>query len=117
MKHTLLLFALFLSAIFAHAQTVDGISIDDKKEVVFCELIVIKKPFKSEFIAGLDYGQYQKGKQYVEEDGKEKEFNSEIHAINYMVSLGWELYHVFEPASTSNGVELHYLFKRKTSDG
>lgn len=58
----------------------------------------------------VDYGQKGQNLSYlVNENGEKKYFNSRIDALNYMISLGWEL---TESIHESTGYSYSYVFTK-----
>ncbi|WBL25052.1 hypothetical protein [Zunongwangia sp. HGR-M22] len=85
--------------------------------VKYC-LIIPSGKFLSKYIdIQIDYGQEQalfKNSYIRDEDGNKRTFNSIVHALNYMESLGWELVKTYSEQETENNFRSYFLFK---SDG
>ncbi|MDN3595251.1 hypothetical protein [Zunongwangia endophytica] len=82
--------------------------------VKYC-LIIPSGKFLSKYIdIQIDYGQEQaifKNSYIRDEDGNKRTFNSIVHALNYMDSLGWELVKTYSEQETENNFRSYYLFK------
>lgn len=82
--------------------------------VEYC-LIIPSGKFLSKYIEiQIDYGQEQaifKNSYIRDEDGNKRTFNSIVHALNYMDSLGWELVKTYSEQETENNFRSYFLFK------
>lgn len=111
-KITLILLLALFTSHFLNAQNVE--------EVVYCNLIVAHQPPSNKFFVQVDYGEpYSYLKQADErapkdENGKKIEFNSQIHALNYMIEKGWKLVQLnILTSDKTNFVQYHYLLSKK----
>ena len=94
-------------------------SISQNNKYVYCE-IVGKSNLLGNKISRIeiDYGQevsfgtikYQRTLE--DKSGKVVKFNSMVHALNYMGSLGWEFVQAYAVKNNSQN-QYHYLLKRK----
>jgi len=90
MKHLIFISCFFLPAILC-AQKMNGVDIDKLTSINYMEVVVSKTPFKSTYFAKADYGQGLKvgDHGFQDETGKDIEFKSEIHVLNWLSSYGW----------------------------
>ncbi len=79
----------------------------------YCDVEILNHLWKGITIA-IDYGQEPKvmPESLKGEDGKPMVFNSPIHALNFMSSLGWELVEVYMEKEGSRAYK-HFLMKRE----
>lgn len=111
-KLTFVLFFALLTNFVANAQNADNL--------IYCDLIVAHVAPSNKFAVQVDYGDaYSYLKQADEraikdENGKKIEFNSPIHALNYMIDKGWKLVQLNIVQSDKSGfVYYHYLLSKK----
>lgn len=89
------------------AQTIDGIKFSDLK-VKYLSFVIANKSYGGKYFIALDYGQKTKrrGRDCVKDSlGNDLPYNSTIHFVNKMDSLGYKLY-----STDANTV---YYLKRK----
>lgn len=73
-------------------QVVDGVDLGKMENLKYMEVVVTKTPFTKSYFAKADIGQGLKvGEHGFEEDGKDKDFKSEIHVLNWLWNQGWDL--------------------------
>jgi hypothetical protein len=116
MKKLLLLVALVCTiTTFAQAQASEV-----KRTEEYCEMTAVQKPMSTKMMIGLDYGQETSlwktdpDRTVRNDDGKIKNFNSVVDALNYMNSQGWEFVTAY--VVTSGGQNAYrYLLKRKVA--
>lgn len=60
-----------------------------KTKKVYCELVGTSKLLSYKVTITVDYGQGKGDSRIVDENGKVKDFNSMIDAMNYMGEMGW----------------------------
>jgi S-adenosylhomocysteine hydrolase len=118
MKNLTLIAALYMG-IPAHAQTVNNTplaSIDAQ----YLEVRPAERVFETTLNLVVDYGQHTKtftsvDKESVLKDstGKNMEFNSMVHALNYMHTQGYELVQVYPVPINEKHNEYYYLLRRR----
>ncbi len=101
-----IIIALFLLPLVSFAQT------DTTKVQQFCEVVATAKFLSNKVTIAIDYGEKAsiwKDQRLKDDEGKAKDFNSVIDALNYMGKGGWKL-HAAYPVSSGNGLVYHYIF-------
>lgn len=108
MKKILLTLAFVLSAVVASAAN-----------YVYCELVGTGKLFSSKVSVQVDLGQktsFWKGVDYLkDENGKSKEFNSMVDAMNFFGKQGWEFVQAYVVTTGQQNV-YHWLLKKEVSE-
>lgn len=111
-KLTLILLLAIFSSFFVYAQ--------EAEKIAYCNLIVSHQPPSNKFFVQVDYGEpYTMMKQADErapkdEKGNKIEFNSQIHALNYMIEKGWKFVQLnILTSDKTNFVQYHYLLSKK----
>lgn len=103
MKSTLTLLAL-LVALSSFGQTSDTLSV---KPWVYCEIVGISKLFSTKLDVAVDYGQARKffsDQRIRDEEGKIKNFNSMVDAMNYLGEQGWEFVQAYVVSAGNQNV-------------
>lgn len=81
----------------------------------YCMILATAKLLSTKVNIDVDYGQkmsFWKNTSAVKnEEGKRKDFNSVIDALNYMSSEGWEFVNAYS-LTVGNSNVLHYVMKR-----
>ncbi|MEH0154039.1 hypothetical protein V6R21_07805 [Limibacter armeniacum] len=117
MRKLIALIAFLSFASIASAQVViQEQDINKMEEVKYVKLLGIQKAFSSKIIINIDYGQkFQMFKPQMIQgpDGKNKDFNSLIEALNFMDANGWEYVNSYPLSTGNSGTVYHYLLKRK----
>jgi hypothetical protein len=118
MKNLTLIAALCMAA-GANAQTVNNTplaSIDAQ----YLEVRPTGKLFETSLNLIVDYGQHTKTFTSVEKEsvlkddaGKKMEFNSMVHALNYMDEQGYEFVQVYHVPINEKDNEYRYILRRK----
>lgn len=108
MKQVLLVMAL-LAPVVALSQKMNGMDLGQMSDVKYMEVVVSKVPFSKTYFAKADFGQGLKTGEhgFEDENGKDKEFKSEIHVINWLWVLGWDLMRDWQ-----EGEVRHFLMQR-----
>lgn len=84
---------------------------------VYCELLGSQKFMSSKVYVTVDFGQATSfwtgySKQYlVDENGKAKDFNSMVDAMNFMGKLGWKFEQAYVLTVSSQNV-MHWLLSK-----
>lgn len=122
-----LLFAALLLGGFATSLVsqvvVDGIDINNLKEVRMVRMIVQERAFSNRVNVFIDYGQDLRGapRQRMEvvepRTDRRVRFNSVMHAVNFMIDNGWE--YVESMVLPNEGIntataDVQYLFQRSS---
>jgi len=114
MKNALLFIFLLFSSINLFSQEVIELDKSRAKEE-YCMLLVSQKFLSTKVKIDVDFGQkmsFWKNTTAVKDiEGKRKEFNSVIDALNYMSSEGWEFVNAYSLTVSDQNV-LHYVLKR-----
>jgi len=118
MKNLTLIAALCIAAP-ATAQTVNNTPLADI-DAEYLEVKPSGKLFENTLNLVIDYGQRTKTFTSVEKEsvlkdnsGKNMQFNSMVHALNYMHGLGYELVQVYPVPVNEKDNEYHYILKKK----
>jgi len=103
--------SLFLFALSASAQ-----------RKVYCELIGTQKFLSTKYTVTVDFGQERKffgDNRMVDADGRIKQFNSLVDAMNYMSTLGWEFEQAYvvvpDPEASSANV-YHWILSKTVGE-
>lgn len=88
-----LIFVLALCApVAGWSQMMNGMDLGKMDGLKYMEVVVSKTPFSKTYFAKADFGQGLKpGEHGFQEDGKDKEFKSEMHVLNWLWVKGWDL--------------------------
>ncbi len=116
MKTTLLLVAsMMLLSTATNAQMVSNIPLKN----LDAEYIKLHSGYRSgkKMVVHLDFGQVnevfnQKDRLLTNDEGEALEFNSMIHALNYLSQQGYDLFNIYS-AGTDGNMEPFYIMKRK----
>lgn len=124
MKKLIFAFVLLLSATTAATAqvVVDGVNINNLQEVAMIRMIAQERFLSTKVTIFIDYGQSVQGgnRQRMEvvnpSDDKRIKFNSVMHAVNYLISNGWEYQEAMvlpsEGNASTTGGSTQYLFVR-----
>lgn len=88
---------------------------------VYCELVGTGKFLSSKVTVKVDFGQstsYWSGNSkqgLVDENGKSKEFNSMVDAMNYLGAFGWEFVQAYVVTENSNQNVYHWLLSKEVT--
>lgn len=127
MKKFLFSCALFLlGATAAFGQVVvDGVNINNLQEVSMIRMIAQERFLSNRVTIFIDYGQSIQGgaRQRMEvinpRDSKRIQFNSVMHATNYLIENGWDYVEAMvlptEGNARSTGGSTQYLFRRSAA--
>ena len=120
MKKTIIVVIVLLFSISLGAQVIiNGVDINTKAGVEYCELVGYGKFLSAKKIIYVDYGQKRKlltdlEKFYImDKDGNKVKFYSMVQALNFMSENGWKFTHSYIAKTQSKGIVYHYLLKRK----
>ena len=122
MKLTTTISIMLLSTLSAYSQLiVDGVNINEVKGLEFVQIVGKGKLFNDDINIKIDYGQQRslfkpKKMNLQDKDGKKLNFQSIIHAMNFMNSNGWEYIdsHIITLEGFGGNQNVyHFLFKRK----
>jgi hypothetical protein len=125
MKKLILLFALALSFSFStqlSAQVVvDGVNINNLNQISMIRMIAQERLLSNKVVVFIDYGQSINGgarnrMEVVDPRTDDRiNFNSVMHAVNYMIDNGWEYLESMVLPSEGNAStsSVQYLFIRK----
>jgi hypothetical protein len=92
---------------------VKGVNINELKSVYYVELIAVANEATGKVTAEVDYGQGNSEEHIItEKDGKHRNFESVIDALNFMHKNGWEFLNAFELKTKQHGNAYHFLLKR-----
>jgi hypothetical protein len=89
---------------------------------VYCELVGTGKFLSSKVVVTVDFGQETKfltgySQQYlVDENGKSKDFNSMVDAMNFMGKLGWEFEQAYVVTVSQQNIYHWLLSKHITNE-
>ncbi|SER27095.1 hypothetical protein [Neolewinella agarilytica] len=125
MKKLFFVLALFFAgttAAFSQV-VVDGVNINNLEQVSMVRMIAQERFLSSRVTIFIDYGQSVQGgsRQRMEvinpQDGKRMKFNSVMHAVNFLISNGWEYVEAMvlpsEGNASTTGGSTQYLFVRE----
>ena len=111
------------TTIFVHAQlVVDGVNVNDLKDVKLVQVVGYGKLFSNKVKIVVDYGQEIKwlkikGTFVTDKNGAKKIFNSMIDAMNHLENNGWEYLDAYavsiDAGMGGNSTVYHYTFKRR----
>lgn len=89
------------------------------KSYIYCELVGTGIFMSSKINVIVDFGQkstLRKGVDYLkDENGKNKEFNSMVDAMNFFGKQGWEFVQVYL-VTNSNRNAYHWLLKKEVTE-
>jgi hypothetical protein len=111
MKKGILFVLILLFGVSAFAQESESL------RKVYCELVGTGKFLSSKIVVTVDFGQETKfltglSQQYlVDENGKAKDFNSMVDAMNFMGKLGWEFEQAYVVTVSQQNV-YHWLLSK-----
>ena len=113
-KLSAVFFSLFLIGSLQAQVMVNDININELEEVKYCELIGTERLLTMKIIVQIDHGQPRKlfRLQTISDvNGKPKNFNSMIDALNFMEKNGWS--YVNSHTTVTDGSSIHHwLLKR-----
>lgn len=107
-----LIFVLALCApVAGWSQMMNGLDLGQMDGLKYMEVVVSRTPFAKTYFAKADFGQGLKtGEHGFQEDGKDKEFKSEMHVLNWLWVKGWDLVRDWQ-----EGEVRHFLVERVTT--
>ncbi len=117
MKTVLLLVAL-AAPVCGFAQTVEGVNLQEKKEIDYIQLLGFQSGLlRHKMTVVVDYGQkirsFDTSTPVEDENRNTIIFNGMIDALNFFSARGWELFST-SINNPSEGVSIyHYILKRK----
>lgn len=106
-----IIFAVILILPFlAEAQT------DTSKVEQYCEVVATGKLFSKKVSIEVSFGEFQsiwKDNRLRTEEGKLRNFNNIVDALNYMGKQGWKLVNAFPINEGSSNNIYHFYFKKE----
>jgi len=116
MNQTFLLALTVLFSTFAYSQTIGNKPIREIN-VDYLEIVEIQRMLSTKISIIVDYGQPTKlmsirAETLLDENGREKEFNSLIDALNFMSIYGYEFLSIVQNADPAM-IAKAYLLKKK----
>jgi hypothetical protein len=123
MKKLLFVFLFIFGATASAQVVVDGVNINNLEEVAMIRMIAQERFLSNKVTIFIDYGQSVQGgsRQRMEvispNDGDRIKFNSVMHAVNYLISNGWNYQEAMvlpsEGNASTTGGSTQYLFVRR----
>ncbi|MGN6619243.1 MAG: hypothetical protein ACTHJ5_18855 [Ilyomonas sp.] len=101
---------LFILPFLTEAQT------DTSKVEQYCEVVATGKLFSRKVSIEISFGDFQsiwKDNRLRTEEGRLRNFNNIVDALNYMGRIGWKLVNAFPINEGSGNSVYHFYFKKE----